>query len=206
MFTLPEQSPKTRRMNARPLSALALRAMLGGLAAGTIAAIGFGGFVAGAQSLAGFNSDAPVNYAADRIELQDKQKRVILAGNVDITQGDLRMRAARTTVAYIEDGGVKIQRIDASGGVTVTRGGETARGDVGIYDFNRRVITMVGNVALRRGADNLAGGRLVIDLASGLSSVDGRNSGGSAASGQPGGAGSGGGRVSGSFTVPKRGN
>ena len=175
------------------------------LAAATLVAVVAATISANAQPLAGFNSDAPVNYAADRIELQDKQKRVILAGNVDITQGDMRMRAARTTVAYIEDGGVKIQRIDASGGVTVTRGGETARGDVGIYDFNRRVITMVGNVALRRGADNLSGGRLVIDLASGISSVDARNSGGSAATGQSGGS-TGGGRVSGSFTVPKRGN
>jgi lipopolysaccharide export system protein LptA len=192
-------------MTARAIRSLALRATLAGLAAGTLVTLGFGGFVAGAQPLAGFNSDAPVNYAADRIELQDKQKRVILAGNVDITQGDMRMRAARTTVAYIEDGGVKIQRIDAGGGVTVTRGGETARGDVGIYDFNRRVITMVGNVALRRGADNLSGGRLVIDLASGISSVDARNSGGSAATGQSAGS-TGGGRVSGSFTVPKRGN
>ncbi len=192
-------------MTSRSLPSIAIRSALAGLAAGTIAAIGFGGFVAGAQSLAGFNSDAPVNYAADRIELQDKQKRVILAGNVDITQGDMRMRAARTTVAYIEDGGVKIQRIEASGGVVVTRRGETASGDVGIYDFNRRVITMVGNVTLRRGADNLAGGRLVIDLASGISSVDGRNSGGSPATGQPGGN-VGGGRVSGSFTVPKRSN
>ena len=58
----------------------------------------------------------------------------------------------------------KIQRIDATGGVTVTRGNETARGDVAVYDFNRRIITMAGNVALRRGGDTLNGGRLTIDL------------------------------------------
>ena len=196
-------------MNVQPprslsVHSLAARSALAGLAAGTLlAALPGGGVIAHAQSISGFNSDAPVNYAADRIELQDKQKRVVLSGNVDIRQGDLSMRAGRTTVAYTDDGSVKIQRIDASGGVTVTRGHETARGAVAIYDFNRRVITMVGGVALRRGADNLNGGRLVIDLASGLSSVDGRSSGGSAAAG---GTSSGGGRVSGSFTVPKRGN
>ena len=190
-------------MTARPLSSLAFRSLLAGLAAGGIAAAVGGGMVASAQAIAGFNSSAPVNYEADRIELQDKQKRVILSGNVDINQGDLRLRAARTTVAYIEAGGVKIQRIDATGGVTVTRGNETARGDVAIYDFNRRIITMVGAVALRRGSDTLNGGRLVIDLASGVSSVDGRSSGSSGAAGQPSGS-SGGGRVSGSFTVPKR--
>lgn len=191
-------------MTVRPIRSLAARSALAGLAAGTLAAVAGGGVLASAQSIAGFNSDAPVNYAANRIELQDKQKRVILSGNVDINQGDLRIRAARTTVAYIDNGGVKIQRIDATGGVIVTRGNEKARGDVAIYDFNRRLITMVGNVALLRGSDNLQGGRLVIDLASGVSSVDGRGAGSSAAVGQPVGSTTGGGRVSGSFTVPKR--
>ena len=175
-----------------------------GFATGLLASLAVGAAVAPAQTIAGFDSNAPVNYEADRIELQDKQKRVILSGNVDISQGDLSMRAARTTVAYIEGDSIKIQRIDATGGVTVSRGTETARGDVAIYDFNRRIITMVGGVALRRGADTLNGGRLVIDLASGVSSVDGRGSGGSSAAGSPVGTSSAGGRVSGSFTVPKR--
>lgn len=171
-------------------------------AAAMAAALGVtGSWAAGAQNIAGFDSNAPVNYEADRIELQDKQKRVILSGQVDISQGDLRLKAARTTVAYTDVGGVKIQRIDATGGVFISRGNETARGDVAIYDFNRRIITMVGDVALRRGSDTLNGGRLVIDLASGVSSVDGRSGGSSSATGT---GGSSGGRVSGSFSVPKR--
>lgn len=154
----------------------------------------------GAQGIAGHDSNAPVNYAADRIELQDKAKRVILSGNVDITQGDLRMKAARTTVAYTNTDSLKIQRLDATGGVTVTRGNETARGDVAVYDFNSRIITMAGNVALRRGTDTLNGGRLVMNLNTGISSVDGRG-GGSNGTGSA----TGGGRVSGTFSVPKQG-
>jgi lipopolysaccharide export system protein LptA len=153
-----------------------------------------------AQAIAAHDSNAPVNYAADRIELQDKAQRVVLSGNVDITQGDLRMRSARSTVAYTNDGSLKIQRLDATGGVTVTRGNESAKGDVAVYDFNRRIITMAGNVALRRGTDTLNGGRLVMDLNSGVSSVDGRAGGSSPALG----GGTSGGRVSGSFSVPKR--
>jgi lipopolysaccharide export system protein LptA len=157
-----------------------------------------------AQAIAGHNSKAPVNYAADRIELQDKQNRVVLSGNVDITQAELELRAARTTVAYTDGGSLEIQRIDAIGGVVVTRGNERASGEAAVYDFNRKIITMVGNVALRRGTDTLNGGRLVIDLTTGISNIDGRagsSVAGSAAgqSGQP----SRGGRVSGSFSVPK---
>ncbi|MCB2060721.1 MAG: LptA/OstA family protein [Novosphingobium sp.] len=147
-----------------------------------------------AQTIASHDSNAPVNYAADRIELQERQDRVVLSGNVDITQADLRLRAARTTVAYTREGSLKIQRIDATGGVLVTRGNESAHGDVAIYDFNRRIITMVGNVRLQKGGDTLNGGRMVIDLNSGVSSVDGSAAGSTSASG----------RVSGSFAAPKQ--
>lgn len=174
------------------LGKLALRGLAGGLLAGGMAALAFGS-VAGAQSLAGFNSNQPVNYAADRIELQDRQNRVVLSGNVEIQQGDLRLTAARTTVAYTDAGTLRIQRIDATGGVTVSRGNERASGNAGVYDFNRRIIVLSGNVALRRGNDTLNGGRLVIDLNSGLSSVDGV---GAQSGGQPG-------RVSGTFAVPE---
>ena len=152
-----------------------------------------------AQSIAGFDSDQPVDYAANRIELQDRENRVVLSGDVAISQGDLKLSAGRTIVDYIDDDTLKIQRITATGGVRVTRGDEAARGNVAVYDFNRRIITLVGGVQLRRGSDTMNGGRLVIDLDSGVSSVDGRTAGSSASAG---GEASTGGRVSGSFSVP----
>ncbi|MDE2410981.1 MAG: OstA family protein [Sphingomonadales bacterium] len=191
-------------MAGQSLLSITLRSLGIGLAVGTVAMLSIS--QTDAQAIAGHNSDAPVNFAADRIELQDKQNRVVLSGNVAITQADLNLRAARTTLAYTDAGALKIQRIDATGGVEVTRGSENARGDVAIYDFNRRIITMAGNVALRRGGDTLNGGRLVIDLASGLSSVDGRAGGGSSAVGAPVGSSTSGGRVTGTFTVPKKTN
>jgi lipopolysaccharide export system protein LptA len=143
----------------------------------------------GAQALAGHNSNAPVDYSADRIELQDKQNQVILTGNVDVKQAELRLRAARTVVNFTNNGAMQIQRITASGGVVVTRNDEVATGDVGIYDFNKKIITMTGNAKIKRAnGDVLNGGRLVVDLNSGVSS----------ASSGPGG------RVSGTFSVPKQ--
>lgn len=139
----------------------------------------------GAQVFPGHNTDAPVDYAADRIELQDKQDRVVLSGNVDIRQAELRLRAARTVVNFTDQGQLRLQRITASGGVTVTRGNEVATGDTAVYDFNQRIITMVGNASLKRDGDTLHGGRFVIDLRSGVSSASG-------------------GRVSGTFSVPKK--
>lgn len=188
-------SPFTR---PNSLGRTALRSLAAGFAASAAGAVLFGS-LAGAQSIAGFNSNQPVNYAADRIELQDRQNRLVLTGDVVITQGDLRLTAGRTTVAYTDTGSLQIQRIDATGGVTVTRGNERAQGAAGVYDFDRRVIVLSGGVALRRGSDTLNGGRLTIDLESGRSSVDGSAA---AVPGTPQTAP--GGRVSGSFSVPQQ--
>lgn len=182
----------------KPLTRIALGWAVGGFA---LTAAVVGGVGLQAQSIAGHNSRAPVNYAADRIELQDRQNRVVLSGNVVIDQAGLRVQSARTLVNYDDTGDLRIDRITASGGVTLTRGNERASGDVAIYDFNRRIITMAGNVRLRRGTDTLNGGRLTIDLRTGLSSVDGRASGGSL----PGSTENGDGRVTGSFSVPQDG-
>lgn len=164
---------------------------------------------AGAQVLKNHDSNAPVNFTADRIEVQDRADRVVVSGNVMVTQAGMTLHAARMTVAYRNqpggngsDGGVQVDRMDASGGVVVTKGNETAKGNVAIYDLNSRLITMLGNVTLTQGSNRLAGGRLVIDLTSGRSTVDGRASGG----GAPGVSSGSGGRVSGTFTVPQRKN
>lgn len=188
--------------NATPLFRIAGRWAAAGFLL-TIAGFGaaFGGMYSHAQAIAAHDSNAPVNYGADRIELQDRQNRVVLSGNVDITQAGLRMRAARTLVNYSDAGSLSIQRITATGGVQVTRGDEAASGDVAVYDFNRRIITMAGNVRLRRGSDTLNGGRLVIDLQSGVSSVDGSASGSSPVTGS---SSQSGGRVTGSFKVPEK--
>ena len=161
-----------------------------------------GGDAARAQALANHNSNAPVDFAAGSIEVQDRADRVVLAGNVRVMQAGLTVTAPRMTVAYTRSGGTDVNRLDATGGVTVVKGDEMAKGNVAIYDLDRRLITMVGNVELRQRGNNLRGGRLVIDLSSGRATVDGRG----AARGPDGNPveGGTGGRVTGTFTVPER--
>ena len=148
------------------------------------------------SALKGHDSDAPVDVSAERIEVQDHADRAIFAGSVRVKQADLTMDAARVTIAYSSSGGLQINRIDAAGGVVVRSPSETAKGDFGIYDTNRKLITLVGNVQLNRGPNQVNGSRLVIDLESGRAVIDG---------GAPG-VSQRGGRVTGRFTVPKRGS
>lgn len=177
------------------MKSLARFALVGAM--GTAALLGA---TAPAQVLKNHDSNAPVNFSADRIEVQDRADRVVVSGNVHVTQAGMTLNATRMTVAYRNgnaDGGIEIDRIDAAGNVVITKGNETARGNVAIYDLNQRLITMLGNVELIQGANRLTGGRLVMDLRSGRSTVDSRATGGVGTS-------SSGGRVSGTFTVPQR--
>ncbi|ASK88976.1 LptA/OstA family protein [Sphingorhabdus sp. SMR4y] len=154
-----------------------------------------------AQVFGSHDSNAPVNFNAGRIEVQDRADRVVLSGAVRVEQAGLTLNSARMTVAYRSTGGIEIDRIDASGGVTIRKAGDTASGDVAIYDLNRRLITLIGNVTLTQGTNRLSGGRVIIDLESGRSTIDGRSTGGSSVGSQDSS-----GRVSGTFTVPQREN
>jgi lipopolysaccharide export system protein LptA len=149
------------------------------------------------SALKGHNSNAPVDVTADRIEVQDRSDRAIFAGNVHVTQAELSLETPRLTVAYSggQGGGtnVQIRRLDAAGGVVVKSPSETAKGDFGIYDLDRKLITLIGNVQLNRENDQVSGARLVIDLDSGRAVVDGG----------PPGVNRSGGRVTGHFTVPQ---
>lgn len=150
------------------------------------------------SALKGHNTNAPVDVAADRIEVQDRADRAVFSGDVEVTQADMTLNAARLTVAYSNDRGIQIERLDASGGVVLRSPSETARGQFAIYDLNSKVITMLGQVTLTRGASHVNGGRLVLDLNSGRAVMDGGNAPGTSAGAD--------GRVTGSFTVPQRGD
>jgi lipopolysaccharide export system protein LptA len=150
------------------------------------------------SALKGHNTNAPVDVTAQRLEVQDRADRAVFVGNVRATQGDLTMDTERLTIAYSSSqsttNGIQIERIDAAGGVVVRTPSETAKGDFGIYDTNRKLITVLGNVQLSQGANRLSGARLVIDLDSGRAVIDGG----------PPGVNSTGGRVTGHFTVPQK--
>jgi len=147
----------------------------GGALMGAVIAAGMS---AQAQTIASHNTNAPVSFDAGSIDFDDRANRVVLSGNVVVNQAGLSVRSNRMLASYTDDGSLDVQRITANGGVVVTRANERASGDVAVYDFGKRIITMAGNVSLSRGGDTLKGERLVINLATGLSSVDGRGAAG----------------------------
>jgi lipopolysaccharide export system protein LptA len=155
---------------------------------------------AGAQSLAtsalrGHDNRAPIDVDADRIEVLEAENQALFTGNVRVRQGSLSLESQRIRVAYDRpaNGDPVVRRLDAEGAVRITSPSERATARYGIYDVENRILTLIGGVALVQGTTRLDGNRLVINLDSGRSTLDGRNAGGD-----------GGGRVTGRFAVPEK--
>ncbi len=153
------------------------------------------------SALKGHSTNAPIDVAADRMEVRDTQNQAIFSGNVAIRQGGMTLDADSVTIFYKRGTGTnpEISRIDAQGSVKLVTASETASGRYGIYDVVAKTITLVGNVELTQGGSVLRGQRLAIDLASGRSTLDGA---GAPAKGNAPATSSG--RVTGRFVVPPR--
>lgn len=137
------------------------------------------------------NTDQPIEISADSLEVQQDKQLAIFTGNVDATQGNIRLRADSLRVHYRQnepaaqrpaqrpgpqqqaDASGAISRIDATGKVFVSSPEETAQGDRGIYDVDKRVITLEGNVVLTRGKNVLRGQKATMNLDSGRSVMEG---------------------------------
>ncbi len=125
----------------------------------------------------------PIRVKADRSEVLDKEKKVVLVDNVDIAQGNARLRADIVTLAYSGQGGGQtsgiassfgdIRSMTAQGSVFYVTPDLKANGDLGVYEAATQTITLTGNVILVRGDDVAKGERLTMDLANGVTSLDG---------------------------------
>jgi lipopolysaccharide export system protein LptA len=145
------------------------------------------------SALKGLDTGAPIDVDANRIEIRDATNQAIFTGAVVIKQAKLTLNAERVTVSYVREGdNPTMKRLDARGAVKLVSPSETVTAQTAIYDVPGRLITMLGRVVLNRQGSVLNGERLVLDLASGRTSFDGRS------------AASAGGRVTGRFLVPEK--
>lgn len=143
-----------------------------------------------------FDSKAPVDIDAARMDLSDDDREVIFSGSVVIRQANLTLNADRVRVTYAKDasGNPQVQRLDALGNVRIAQDTMRASARTGYYDVNARLITLLGGVKMDRAGNQLSGERVVWNLNTRTSSFDART------------AANPGGRVTGRFTVPDKKN
>ncbi|MCW5682453.1 MAG: hypothetical protein KF794_15125 [Xanthobacteraceae bacterium] len=152
------------------------------------------------------NRKDPIKIEANSLEVKDKDKTAVFTGNVIVTQGDTTMRCRELTIFY--DGNAlsavdgkdkkeqpapqakapgakqtasaqKIKRLIAVGGVIVTATNQKATGDHGLFEMATNTVTLTGNVVVTQGPNVMNGSKLVVDLNSGRSRLDGQQKGGS---------------------------
>ena len=150
------------------------------------------------NALQGFsqNRDQPVHIEAATLEIRDKQKQATFSGDVRVKQGDTGLRCKSLVVFYEQSGEPtdasktlqaaspgpsgeqRIKRLEARGSVVVTQKDQTATGELGIFDMKTNTVTLTGNpVVMTQGQNVLRGGKLVVDLTSGVSRVEAGKSG-----------------------------
>jgi lipopolysaccharide export system protein LptA len=113
-------------------------------------------------------ANQPVDISADSLEVDQDAASATFTGNVQVSQGRLRLAAAKITARYGKAGDDEtVTNIDATGGVTVAYGPDTATGATARYDVTSGTIALEGNVVLTRETNTLTGERLVYDLTTG---------------------------------------
>lgn len=145
------------------------------------------------NALQGFseNRNKPVQIEAASLEVRDKEKKATFTGNVKVVQGDTTMLCKALEVFYEQDapastqntmkaaqpgpgGSSQISKLHASGGVKVTQKDQIATGDTAHFDMRANTVTLNGNVTVIQGKNIMSGDRLVVDMTSGVSRVEGK--------------------------------
>jgi lipopolysaccharide export system protein LptA len=132
-----------RRMRGLSLSALMLA--VAGAVAAQEASVPFGGLE--------HDSSLPVEITSDALALDQAAGTAIFTGTVKVGQGDLRLAADRLEVFYAADaeGTGAIERMEASGNVTLSNGTEAAESARASYVVATGIVEMNGDVLLTQG-------------------------------------------------------
>ena len=121
--------------------------------------------------LVSFAGDAPIDIIAQRGSY--KGPKTILTGQVDVRQAKSkiladRMDLYREKIRVDESGTVKygnVNTIVAVGDFSYTTPENTVTGDKGVYERDKNIITVTGNVVFTQGASNsVTGEKLTYDL------------------------------------------
>ena len=135
------------------------------------------------------NEEAPIHIAADHMVSTENNSTVIFTGDVDVKQGDLRIRTDKMTVHYAKDNkgeSQKVEKLICIGNVEVTRGEWLGTGRKMTYLAQKQQVILTGNAKAWQDQNMVSGSQILYYIDKGRSEVIG---------GSPGSSGSNNGRV-----------
>lgn len=116
---------------------------------------------------------APIELRADRLSVDTDAGETILTGNAVLGQGDMRLAAPEIRIYYTPGSDGSIQRLEASGGVTLVTAAEAAEAREAVYEIVAGTVSMRGSVILTQGRNVLSGDMLDVNLRSGTGQMQG---------------------------------
>src|SRR5262249_47275554 len=140
------------------------------------------------NALQGFsrNRAQPTKIQSASLEVREKAKVAAFSDHVRLTQGDTTLTCASLVIHYDREpsaalnskarnsgGQQQIQQLEAKGGIIVKDKQETAMANRAIFDAKSNTWTLLDSVVVTRGNQVVRGERLVIDVATSVSQMDG---------------------------------
>lgn len=142
------------------------------------AVLAFAAFAGPAQAQLS-EDGGPVSYSADNLEYFDAERRLVLTGDVDVVQGEARLRSDKLTLFFRSApagaaeatppagmGSGDIERMIAEGEVYYVTPQQSARGDHAVYDTASDQVTFTGNVVIASPDNIIRGNTLQMEIGS----------------------------------------
>lgn len=121
-------------------------------------------------------ADAPIDLAANELEVVDAQCLAIYRGAAEALQDTSRLRAGTMKIYYKSGAGSarggggcggELDRLEAQGDVYYVTPQQRVHGDAAVYEAATDTLTITGDVVASRGQDVLTGAKLVINTKTG---------------------------------------
>ena len=115
----------------------------------------------------------PISVRADAMEFDYRSHVLTYTGNVEVTQGDMKLQSKRLTVALDEGLANRIKEVVADGQVRLSKGTRWATGAHAVFDQAHSTVVLSGNAELHDGPNQVTGERVVVYLDEKRSVVEG---------------------------------
>ncbi len=111
----------------------------------------------------GQDTKLPVEVTADSLSVNQNDGSAIFKGNVNIAQGEMRMKADKVNVHYSSDTS-GIARLVATGEVLLTQGPDIAEADMAEYSIEDGTVLMRGNVTVVQDINTIMADEMTMNL------------------------------------------
>lgn len=124
-----------------------------------------------AKPAAPSSKNCEINVASDKFTADLNAKTGTYSGNVVVTQCDTKLRADTVRITTVNN---QADKVNANGNVVVdSPKSGIATGQAGLYDVPKKMVTLSGNVVLKKDKNVMRGAQLTINLTTGVATVGG---------------------------------